>query len=298
MKKTYRFLFGAIAAVALASCGSTENKLEQNLTPEMLTVTIGEGHKVYTKNKAKYFFDLYNPNTAQFAISTLNFPTAGTIDNVAFSDLTFGVKQGSVGDGSTSGTGYLFNRTGTSKCPALSGYDISEFKVYLGGYGYANASFALTLNNNTFITGFATNQIYFTKTTVRDMSASAADFTTFGAKNNWVTIKINADKRTADVTINQAKFSTSQAAEDIVYRNIPVDIDDKSLTINTADKIVPTKSNNNDPTNAEPLPAYTADSFMLTLSVCYNAQGTMQIKIGDKFVDAALVEFLPASAVN
>lgn len=297
MKKTYRFLFGAIAAVALASCGSTENKLEQNITSEMLTVTIGDGQKVYTKNQAKYFFDLYNPDNASFTISTLNFPTASAINNVAFSGLTFGVMQGSVGDGSTSGTGYLFNRVGTSACPALSGYDISDFKVYLGGYGYANASYAITLNNNTFVTGFATTQVYFTKTSVNDLTGAASDFITFGSQTNRVQININADKRTADIIIYQAKFSSDQVAEDIVYRNIPVDIDATRLTISTGDKIVPTKSGNND-ANAEPLPAYTADSFMIVLNACYSAQGTMQIKLGDKLVNAALVEFLPASTVS
>ncbi len=297
MKKTYRFLFGAIAAVALASCGSSDNKLEQRVTPDMLTVTIGGGQKIYTKNQATYFFDLYNPNNAQFSISSLNLPTT-SINNVTFSDLTFGVMQGPVGDGSTTGTGYKFKRAATSTCPALNGYDISDFNVYLGGYNYLNASFSITLDNNTFITGFAANQMYFTKTSVSDMSGSTADFTTFGPKNNVVFVAINADKRTADVTISQAKFSDNQTAEDIVYRNIPVDIDASRLTINTSDKIVPTKTNNNDTTNAEPLPAYTADSFMIILNVCYSAQGTMQIKIGDKLVNAALVEFLPASTVS
>lgn len=297
MKKTYRFLFGAIAAVALASCGSTENKLEQNITRDMLTVTIGDGQKVFTKNQAKYFFDLYNPKNAQFSISSLNFPTTSSINNVTFSDLTFGVMQGSVGDGSTTGTGYKFNRVGTSTCPALSGYDISEFNVYLGGYGYANASYAITLNNNIYVTGFATTQAYFTKTSVSDLTGATADFTTYSPQNNQVMVTINADKRTADITIYQAKFASDQVAEDIVYRNVPVDIDATRLTISTNSKLVPTKRGNND-ANAEPLPAYTADTFMIILNVCYTAQGTMQIKIGDKLVNAALLEFLPASSIS
>lgn len=297
MKKTYRFLLGALAVVAMASCNSGENKFVQKVDRDMMTVTIADGQKVFTKNKAHYEFDLYNPNDASFAISSLNFPTASAVNNITFSDLTFAVKQGSVGDGTTTGCGYDFKLSGTSTFPALSGYSLTDFNVYLGGLGYANASYALTLNNNIYVTGFATVQAYLTKTTVTDQTGAKPDYTTFGAKTNQVQVELSVEKRTADITIFQAKFAADQAATDIVYRNIPVDITDKNLMITSNTPIVPTKRYNND-LNAEPLPEFTADSFMVILNVGYSAEGRMQIKMGDKLLNASLLEFLPASAIN
>ncbi len=297
MKKTYRFLFGAVAVAALASCNSGDNKFEQNVTRDMLTVTIANGQKAFTKNQAHYTFDLYNANDASFSINSLNIPMASSLNNVAFSDLTFGVKQGSVGDGTTTACGYKFSLAPSSTYPALNGYTISSFDVYLGGYAYANASYSITLDNNVYITSFATTQAYFTKTSVSDPNSSTADFTTFGSQTNQVQININADMRTADVTIFQAKFSDSQAAQDIVYRGIPVDIDATRLTIMANAPVVPTKRGNND-ANAEKLPDFTAESFMAIINVCYSAEGRLQFKMGDKLVSANLLEFLPASVLN
>ncbi|MCM1504887.1 MAG: hypothetical protein NC127_06805 [Muribaculum sp.] len=296
MKKTYRFLFGAMVAVALASCNSGKNEYNQTVTRDMLTVTIGNGQKAFTKNQAVYNFDMYNPSDASFAISSLNIPAASSINNVVFSNLSFNVKQGSVGDGSTVSSGYKFSLAGTSTCPALNGYSISSFDVYLGGYNYANASYSITLDNNIFIASFATVQAYFTKTSVSEQNSAGTDFVTFGSQTNQVQININADMHTADVTIYQAKFSENQTAQDIVYRNLPVDMDATRLMITSNNPVVPTKTGTSTTDNT--LPDFTADSFMITLNTCYSAEGRMQFRIGDKLVNAALLEFLPASTLN
>lgn len=296
MNKTPRFFFGALAAMALVSCNSGENKLEQNVTRDMMTVTIADGQKVFTKNQAKYTFDLYNPNDAQLLISSLNMAgTASSLNNILFSDLSFGVMQGSVGDGSTTGTGYKFALAPKSSCPALSAYSISDFNVYLGGYNYANASYSITLNNNIFITSFATLQAYFTKTTVNDPESTLADYVTYGPQTNQVQININADLHVADVTIYQAKFASDQPAEDIVYRNIPVDITPSALTISSSQPITPTKTGNAD---AEPRTAFTADAFTITIVPCYASEGRMQLRIGKKLINSSLLEFLPQSTID
>ncbi len=296
MKKTYRFLLGAFAVVALASCNSGENKYEQNITREMLTVAIANGQKAYTKSQAVYTYDLYNPNDAAFAISALNIPMASSLSNVAFSNLSFGVMQGSVGDGTTTGSGYLFTLNGTSSCPALNNYSISSFNVYLGGYNTYNASYSITLNNDIYLAGFATTQAYFTKTTVRDQTNTVVDYVTFGSQTNQVQISINADMLTADVTIYQAKFAEDQTAQDIVYRNLAVDISDTRLTITSSGSVVPTRTSDSSTDNT--LPAFTADSIVIMLNTCYSAEGTMQFRIGDLVINSALLEFLPSSTLS
>ena len=296
MKKTSKLFLGAFAAVALASCNSGENKLVQTIDRDMLTVAVENGQVTYTKNKAIYKFDLYNDKDASFTLSSVSFPTSSSLNNISFTDLRFGVFQGSVGDGTTTGTGYKFSLQPISTCPALTDRTITDFNVYLGGYGYANASYAITLDNNVYITGFAVQQAYFSKTKVTSLSNASAEFTTFSPQTNQVRIDINADKRTADVIIFQAKFENGMAAKSIMYQNIPVEIGVNRLTLHAQSPITPHVYASNQA--GDPLPEYTVSSLYVALNVCYSAQGVLQMKMGDKLINVDLLEFMPSSVLD